>query len=229
MIKEIFTKMGWSRSKSKSTDSSVLLKNHRDSDGLESGEMPYGTIPHANPMVTKKKDSVEVFNEAVEKLVGKLENINDNLSSQVQQNQQLMERMNTLPELLMPLPKAVAEQREAFAQVAEQLRQKVTRDEKVAEHLSGIHEKVAQAADVDAKLCDNFTAFSETLRKLGNDTVSQTEWLQQMNQTFSATEHYVKAALAKQQTRFYWVLGISLGISLFAVAGMIVGIYLLRG
>jgi chromosome segregation ATPase len=223
MIKQIFSKIGWNRNKSKS---SVLLKDFSDSE--ESN--PSSAVPlHASPMVTKKKDNIEVFNEAVEKLVGKLEHINENLSSQVQQNQQLVERMNTLPEMLMPLPKAVAEQRQAFAQVAEQLREKVARDEKVGEHLSGIHEKVTQAAAVDARMCDSFSAFSETLSKLDHDTVSQTEWLQQMNQTFSATERYLKYALAKQQARFYWVLGISLGISVLAIAGLIIGIFLLRG
>jgi chromosome segregation ATPase len=180
-------------------------------------------------MVTKKRDSVEVFNEAVDKLITKLENINDNLASQVQQNKQLVERMDTLPGMLSGVPKAIDEQRQAFAQVAEQLRQKVARDEKVAEELCGIHEKVAAAAEVDAKMCDNFSTFSETLSKLDNDTVTQTEWLEQMSRTFSASERYLKYAMAKQQVRFYWILGISLGISLLAVAAMVVGIILLKG
>lgn len=224
MIKQIFSKMGWSRNKSGSSKSSVLL-NDLSADQMHSSVVPL----HANSMVTKKKDSAEIFNEAVEKLVEKLENINENLASQVKQNQQLVERMDALPEMLMPLPKAVEEQRQAFAQVAEQLRQKVARDEKVAEHLSGIHEKVSEAAEVDAKMCDNFSTFSETLSKLDNDTVNQTEWLQQMSRTFSASERYLKYAVAKQQARFYWVLGISLGICVLVIAALVVGIFLLRG
>lgn len=224
MIKQLFSKMGWRRNKSGLPESSVLLNDLSD-DPMSSSVVPL----HANSLVAKKKDSAEVLHEAVDRLVEKLEHINENLASQVQQNQQLVERMDALPGMLMPLPKAVEEQRQAFAQVAEQLRQKVARDEKVAEHLSGIHEKVAEAADVDAKMCDNFSTFSETLSKLDNDTISQTEWLQQMSRTFSASERYLKYAVAKQQARFYWVFGISLGICVLAIAALVVGIFLLRG
>lgn len=230
-IKEIFSKMGLRRkNKSKSSDSSVLLDEPPQSDKNSSGDREQSSVVplRSNSMVTKKKDGAEVFNEAVDKLVGKLENINDNLASQVKQNQQLVERMDAIPEMLSTMPKAVEEQRQAFAQVAEQLRQKVARDEKVAEELSGIHEKVAAGAEVDAKMCDNFSTFSETLSKLDNDTVSQTEWLEQMNRTFAASERYLKYAMAKQQTRFYWVLAISLGVCLAVVIGLIVGIVLLR-
>ena len=125
------------------------------------------------------------------------------------------------------LPKAVEEQRLAFAQVAEQLQQKVARDEKVAEELSGIHERVAASVEVDAKMCDNFSTFSDTLGKLDEDTVCQTEWIQHMSQMFSASERYIKFALAKQQRRFYWVFGISVGICFLAIVALIVGIVLL--
>jgi hypothetical protein len=228
MIKQLLSKMGWRPTPSKS---SVLLKDFPECDPPSAAGQTHPSMTPAPSaaLVTKKKDSAEVFNEAVEKLVEKLEHINENLASQVQQNKQLVERMDALPAMLMPLPKAVEEQRQAFAQVAEQLRQKVSRDEKVAVELSGIHEKVAAAAEVDARMCDTFGTFSETLRKLDNDTVSQTEWLEQMSRTFSASEHYLKAAIAKQQVRFYWVFGISLGVCLLAVMALIVGIVLLRG
>ena len=111
----------------------------------------------------------------------------------------------------------------------EQLRQKIAHDEKVAENLAGIHEKVAEAAAVDAKMCDHFEQFAGTLSKLDEDTVSQTEWIQQMSRTFSASERYIKYTLAKQQIRFYWIFGISLGISFLAITGLIIGIVLLRG
>ncbi|MBL7214549.1 MAG: hypothetical protein ISS71_02590 [Phycisphaerae bacterium] len=227
MIKQIFSKIGWGKNKSKSSGTTAPLKDFPDAN--EPSTNPAIVPLRSNSMVTKKKDSAEVFNEAVEKLVGKLESINENLASQVKQNERLVERMDMLPGMLMPLPKAVEEQRQAFAQVAEQLRQKVARDEKVAEELSGIHEKVAHAAEVDAKMCDNFSTFSDTLSKLDNDTVSQTEWIQQMSRTFSASERYIKYAIAKQQARFYWVFGISLAICLFAVIALTIGIVLLMG
>lgn len=170
--------------------------------------------------VKKKKDTAEVLNEAVNRLVEKLEGINDNLDSQIKQNQQLVERMDALP-------KAVEQQRQAFSDVAVQLRQKLENDENVARELSGIHEKITTSAEIDRQMAQNFSGFSETLSKLDNDTVCQTEWIQQMSKTFSASERYIKYTLAKQQMRFYWVFGIALGVSFFAIVGLIIGIVLL--
>ena len=227
MFRRIF---GIGRKKGKShlnsNTSDVLIKTPGGSETSADGSV----VPlRSGAMAARKKDSAEVFQEAVDKLVEKLEHINDNLSSQVSQNKRLVERMDVLPGMLSPLPKAVEEQRAAFAQVAEQLQEKVARDEKVAEELSGIHEKVAASVEVDAKMCDNFSTFSETLGRLDEDTVSQTEWIQHMSQMFSASERYIKFTLAKQQTRFYWVFGISVGVCFLAIVALIVGIFLLAG
>lgn len=229
MFRRIFG-IGSKKSKAKSdlhgSDAAVTLeelagKSESNGSGL--------IVPlHASPMaVKKKKDPAEVFNDAVEKLVDKLEGINENLDRQVQQNQQLVQRMDVLPDMLSAMPKAVEEQRQAFARVAEQLAQKVQRDEKVAEELAGIHEKVAASTEIDAQMSENFSKFSETLGKLDQDTVCQTEWLQQISHTFLTSERYMKHTLAKQQTRFYWVFGVSLGVCFLVVVALIIGIALL--
>ncbi len=229
MIKQIFSRLGRKKNNSSTTQGGVDIDSlpQTETDDNNASVVPLRTGPA--PIVNKKKDSAEVFQEAVDKLVDKLEGINENLGAQIQQNEQLVEKMDALPAMLTPLPEAVEQQRAAFAQVAEQLRGKVARDEKVAEELCGIHEKVAASAEVDAKMCESFSQFSETLGKLDADTVSQTEWIQQMSRTFSASERYIKYTLARQQVRFFWIFGISLGICLLAIVGLIVGIVLLGG
>lgn len=232
MIKQIFSRLGRKKNTTKGLDDNTLLKDLPPIGKKFPGQDDSSIVPlHATPrpIAPKKKDSAEVFQEAVDKLVDKLEGINNNLDAQIKQNEQLVQKMDSLPEMLTPLPKAVEEQRAAFAQVAEQLQNKVARDEKVAEELIGIHEKVAESAQVDAKMCENFGQFHETLTKLNADTVHQTEWIQHMGQALAANERYVNREMTKQQTRFYWVCGISLGVSLLAIAGMIIGIILLRG
>ncbi|MHC4552441.1 MAG: hypothetical protein ACYSUT_06705 [Planctomycetota bacterium] len=232
MIKQIFSRLGRKKNTPGGADNNFLLKDMPPIGDKTSGQTDPSVVPlHSTPrpIIPKKKDSAEVLQDAFDKLVGKLEGINDNLSAQIKQNEKLVEKMDALPELLTPLPKAVQEQQAAFAQVAEQLKDKVTRDEKVADELIGIHEKVAVSAEVDAKMCDNFEQFSGTLSKLDIDMVHQTEWIQHMGQTLAANERYVKDAMAKQQTRFYWICGISLAVSLLAVAGLVVGILLMRG
>lgn len=229
MIKQIFSRFG---RKKDGPVSDVLLKDLPTCGSPSASNPDSSVVPlrsAVTPLVPKKKDSAEVFQEAVDKLVSKLEGINDHLASQIRQNERLVEKMDALPAMLMPLPKAVEAQQAAFAQVAEQLRDKIARDEKVADELTGIHEKVAASADADVKLCETFGAISETLTKLDADTTHQTEWIQHMGHTFASSERYMKDILNKQQTRFYWVCGILVSISLLAVVGLIVGIILLRG
>lgn len=190
----------------------------------------YGSVVplHASQTISKKKkEPAEVFNEAVEKLVEKLEGINDNLTQQVQQNQQLVKRIDLLPDMLSSLPEAVEEQRQAFANVARQLEAKVERDEKVAEALGSIHEKVAASVEIDAQMNESIGKFSNTLSKLDQDTACQTQWLEQICRTFTTSERYMKHTLAKQQNRFYWVFGISMGICFLAIAGLLIGIMFL--
>lgn len=203
--------------------SSVAAGVLSDSKQSDSSVVPL----HGESVVKKKKEPAEVFNEAVEKLVGKLENINSNLDTQIQQNQKLVERMDTLPELLNSLPESVQQQQKAFADVAEQMRQKVQRDENVAQQLSGIHEKVAASTEIDTQMYESFKIFSGSLAKLDEDTTAQTEWLRQMSNTFSSNEQYIKFTVEKQQKRFYWVLGISMGVCIFAVAALAAGIVML--
>jgi len=192
-------------------------------DGMNTSVVPL----HGSQTAIRKKSSAEMFNDAVEKLVEKLEGINDNLDRQVQQNQQLVQRMDGVPDMLATMPQAIEEQRQAFARVAELLVQKVDHDEKVAEDLAGIHEKVAVSTEIQSKMGDNFSKFSDTLDRLDQDTVSQTEWLQQISRTFLASERYMKYTLAKQQTRFYWIFGISIGICFLAIVGLVIGIVLM--
>ena len=196
---------------------------HTSEENMNNSVVPL----HGSQTAVRKKSSAEMFNDAVEKLIDKLENINHNLDQQVQQKQQLVQRMDVLPDMLSTMPKAVEEQRQAFARVAEQLAQKVERDAKVAEELAGIHEKVTTSTEIQSKMGDNFTKFSDTLDRLDQDTVNQTEWLQQISRTFLASERYMKYTLAKQQTRFYWIFGISIGVCFLAIAGLFIGILLL--
>ena len=224
MFRRIFGISKRKDSKKNNPSGSVGLQ---DSPSISDDSTSVVPLHGSQAVVKKKKDSAEVFNDAVEKLVDKLEGINENLNQQVQQNQQLVQRMDVLPDMLSTMPKAVEEQRQAFARVAEQLEQKVERDAKVAEQLTGIHEKVADSVQINAQMGENFSKFSDTLGKLDKDTVCQTEWLEQISHTFSAGEHYMKHALDKQQKRLYWVFGISMGVCLLAVIGLVVGIVLM--
>ena len=86
MIRRLFG-IGRKKQNSDSTNTSVLLA---DSNLQADSINPQGDVVPLRSTelpVKKKKDTAEVLNEAVNKLVEKLEGINDNLGSQIKQNQ----------------------------------------------------------------------------------------------------------------------------------------------
>lgn len=183
--------------------------------------------PEAELALRKKKDPSELFNDAVNKLVDKLEGINGNLDRQVQQNERLVAKMDALPELLGTLPEAVDRQQRIFDEIAGQMRQKASQDEKTFAELSGIREKVSASVELDAKMSENFGEFAKSLTKLDDDTLSQTEWLQHLNRSYSSSEEFLRESLRKQRVHFYVIFGVSLAISLLTVSGLGVVLYLL--
>lgn len=177
--------------------------------------------PESESALRLRKDSSELLNEAVSKLVQKLEGIHTSLDLQVHQNQQLVEQMERLPELLSGLPQAVERQERIFDDMAAQMRQKNVHDEHAAEALSGIHEKVAACADVETKMSEHFVDFARSLTKLDENTLNQTQCLQYLNRSYITTEQYLREMMQKQQRHFYWLVGVCLTVSVLTVGALI--------
>jgi regulator of replication initiation timing len=212
-------------------EGSLLLKDFSPEKDLGVRSFDAQVVPLRSPeneaALKKKKESSELFSEAVNKLVDKLEGINSNLDRQIQQNEQLVLKMETLPELLGSLPQAVDRQERIFDEISLQMRQKMAQDEKTAKELSGIHEKVTACAEMDAKMSEHFGAFTRSLTKLDDDTLNQTEWIQHLNRSFSSNEQFLRDSLGKQQIRFYWLFGVSLAVSLLTMIALVIAIFFL--
>lgn len=243
MIKQFFSKLCGRGGKA--SDKSVLIKDYSPvGGGNSSAVVPLHGGPRgaaAEQSVVRKKEPVEVFAESVDRLVSKLDGINDSLGRHTQQNEQLVRKLDELPTLLAPVPDAVHQQRQALIQMTEQLRRKVEQDEALSmllaklpdlagqqtEALEAIEERLSTSADVDARMAGTFDRVAESLGKLDADTVSQTEWLRQMSRTFADNERLIKETLAVQQRRFFRVVAIAAGVCLIAVAGLSVAVFLL--
>jgi methyl-accepting chemotaxis protein len=203
------------------TDGTVVLKEDSRDMYSDVSAVPLRPVSVA---VEKKKEPAEIFNDVLNKLTEKLEGINENLGRQVTQNQQLVRQMDVLPEMLSSVPVIIQEHRKAFSRIIEELENKAQRDEEAAEALTGIHEKVSSTAEVHVQMAEKFSSFSDSLTKLDQDTLSQTDCLRQLSGTFSESERYFKYTLEKQQKHFYWILGISMGVCFFAISGLVIGI-----
>jgi Mg2+ and Co2+ transporter CorA len=190
--------------------------------------------------MVRKKDSAEIFNEGINRLVDRLEEINAGISLRVQQNEQLLDKMSQLPDFLSGLPQHTKEQREILQELVTELKAKSAGEQKMLDavvdmteqsvdqtrKLGSINEQLQSSAKTDRQLCDNMGRFGDSLSRLGAETTTQTEWMQHLSRSLDATDQYVKLTLTRQQNRFMWVFAISMAVSVVAIVGLVLGIWL---
>jgi chromosome segregation ATPase len=190
-----------------------------------------------------KTQSLEKLQAGFDKLVEQLEGINNHLNRQAAQNEELMSRIEQLPKLLESFPTAVENQKQLIEQLLEQLKATATMEQefigtiekiptetaKQTDALTDINHQLAAAADVDVQMTEGLNKFNETLDKLNQSTIGQTDGIVQMSKTFAASDRYLKYIISNQRKSFIWVFTAAVGVCLAAIlilAGII--IYLRR-
>ncbi|MGA1980338.1 MAG: hypothetical protein ABSG99_07255 [Sedimentisphaerales bacterium] len=186
-----------------------------------------------------KTQSLEKLQAGFDKLIEQLEGINNHLNHQAAHNEDLMKRLEQLPKLLEGFPTVVESQKQLTEQLLEQLKAAATMEQefigtiekiptetaKQTDALTNINHQLAAAADVDVQMTEGLNKFNETLGKLNQSTIGQTEGIMQMSKTFAASDRYLKYIISKQRRNFMWVFTIALGVCLVAIlilAGVII-------
>jgi len=182
-----------------------------------------------------RREPVERLQEGLNQLVDQLERINEHLSQQLAQHEELMGRVRQLPQLLESVPSAVEDQKKLTAQILEQIRTGAARDR----HLSAIMEEIpaaaarqtdtlidinhqlAAAAETDVQMAESFHRFRATLDRLNRNTVGNTEGLLQMSRAFAASDRYLKYIVARLTRRYAWTMAMALSVCLAVVAALI--------
>jgi dGTP triphosphohydrolase len=189
----------------------------------------------------ERKDNTEVLGQAFNKLIDKLQGINEHLDKQISQHEELMQRIEKLPDLLQSLPDAVGNQRQVVDSLIEQLKTRALKDQQFTETIDKIpseaakqtnavlemNHKLSVATDIDAQMSENFNKFKDALTKLDADTVSQTEGIKQMNKTFVASDRYLKYIISRQNRRFMWIFMTALVVCTFSIISLIICILLI--
>jgi DNA repair exonuclease SbcCD ATPase subunit len=184
-----------------------------------------------------KAQSLEKLKESFDKLVEQLVGINNHLSRQATHNEELMRRIEQLPKLLESFPAIVENQKKSTEQLLEQLKatavteqgfvetiEKIpTETAKQTDALTDISHQLAAAADVDVQMTEGLNKFNETLDKLNQSTIGQTEGIVQMSKTFAASDRYLKYIISSQRKSFMWVFMIAVGVCTAAIL-ILVGI-----
>ena len=203
----------------------------------KTGEINQVLVKTVQPM--DKTQSLEKLQEGFDKLVEQLEGINNHLNRQAAQNEELMSRIEQLPKLLESFPAVVENQKQLTEQLLEQLKATATMEQgfietvekiptetaKQTDALTDINHQLAAAADVDVQMTEGLNKFNETLDKLNQSTIGQTDGIVQMSKTFAASDRYLKYIISRQRKSFIWVFTAALGVCLAAIlilAGIII-------
>ena len=213
----------------------ISCETHSQIDSHETQQQEqqdHVVISPENQLPSKPQES---FNKLIEKLQG----INDHLGTQVVQHEDLMSRMEQLPKLVENFPNALENQKQLVEQLLEQLKSNAAKDmqfvdavEKIpnetlkqTDALVNINNQLSATADVDAQLSENFHKFTETLGKLDQSTIGQTDSILQMSKTFAASDRYLKYIISRQNKRFMWMFIVTIGvcfISILVLTGIII-------
>jgi len=194
--------------------------------GAQSNELIVKTV---QPM--SKSESLEKLQAGFDKLIEQLRGINEHLNRQVTHNEDLMSRMDKLPKLLESFPGVVENQKQLTEQLFEQLKATVTKDQqfidavekiptetaKQTDCLVNIDHQLAAAADTDVQMAESLNEFNQTLDKLNQSTVGQTDSIMQMSRTFATSDRYLKYIMSRQRKSFMWVFMIAVSVCLAAI------------
>ena len=178
-----------------------------------------------------KIESLEKLQAGFDKLVEQLQGINEHLNRQVTQHEDLTSRMDKMPELLESFPAVVENQKRLTEQLFEQLKATATKNQQFVDAvekipnetarqtdaLVDIDHQLAAAADTDVQMAESFNKFNETLDKLDQSTISQTDSIMTMSKTFATSDRYLKYIISRQNKRFMWIFVTALGVCVVAI------------
>jgi uncharacterized phage infection (PIP) family protein YhgE len=173
-----------------------------------------------------KQESLEKLHQGFNKLVEQLKDINEHLGRQVSQHENLTNRMEQLPSLLESFPSVVENQKQITEQLLEHLRAAAAKNQqfldaveripnetaKQTDALVDIDHQLGAAADADVQMAESFNKFNQTMDKLDQSTLAQTDSIMQMSRTFATSDRYLKYIVSRQNKRFVWVFITAMGI-----------------
>lgn len=192
--------------------------------------------------ITDKTEALQMIQNSFEQLVQKLGSINENLNRHVEQNAQLMNRIDEIPQLLQNFPESMKSQKIVVESLIEQLRSQALKNQQFTETIAKIPAasdaqtmaikemagQIAASAAVDSQIVEGMRKFNMITDTLKDNVAQQAESIEQMDKTFSASDRYLKYVLNTQHKRFMWVFIAALSVSTFAIIALLIVIFVLK-
>jgi len=224
-------------------DDGLISRNDDSAEQAGDGAVPAGAqgsnvVVRAVPPA-ERQESLQKLQEGFDKLVDQLQGINEHLSRQATQHEDLMGRIEQLPEILESFPAVVENQKQITEQLLEQLKGTAAKNEqfmdavekiptetaKQTDALVNIDHQLSAAADIDVQMTESLNNFNESLDKLNQSTVGQTDGIIQMSKTFAASDRYLKYIISRQNKRFMWIFIAAISVCVTAIlilAGIVI-------
>ena len=176
-------------------------------------------------------ETLEKLQEGFDKLIGRLQGINEHLDRQATQHEELMSRIQQLPKILESFPGMLENQKKITEQLLDNLKGSAAKNEqfvdaveqiplqtaKQTDALVNIDHQLAAAADIDVQMSQSVNNFNRALEKLNESTMEHTAGIEQMSKTFSASDRYLKYIISKQNQRFMWVFIAAISVCLATI------------
>lgn len=203
----------------------------RETEELQQGEAAGNEVAVRAAPQMDRQQSLEKLQQGFDKLVEQLQGINEHLSRQASQHEELMGRIEQLPQLLESFPTIVENQRQTTEQLIEQLKKAAAKNEqfidavekiptetaKQTDALVNINHQLSAAADIDVQRTESFNKFNDSLDKLNESTNNQTDGILQMSKTFAASDRYLKYIISRQNKRFMWIFIAAISVCATAI------------
>jgi methyl-accepting chemotaxis protein len=192
----------------------------------ESKEVLVKPVPPAD-----KAQSIEKLQAGFDKLIEQLQGINEHLNQQVGQHEDLMGRIDQVPTFLESFPAVVENQKQITQQLLDDLKATAAKQEqfldivqkiptetaKQTDALVSIDHQLSAAADTDVQMAESFNKFHETLERLNQSTIGQTDGIMAMSKTFATSDRYLKFIITRQNKRFMWMFIAAIGVCVLVI------------
>lgn len=189
-----------------------------------------------------RTETLQMIQSSFEKLVAQLGGINEHLGRQVEQNAELLKRIDEIPQLLQSLPDSIKNQKFAVDALVEQLRSQALKNQQFAEIITkiptaceeqtaAVKEMAGQAAAqaaVDTQILEGMRKFNSITDKLNGNVAQQAHSIDQMSRAFTASDQYLKYVLNVQHKRFMRVFVASLTVCTLVIIALLIVIFLLK-
>ena len=213
-----------------------LISRDDESDEQAIEGSPRAEIRNNEVMVrsvpqTERQEQIEKLQKGFEQLVEQLKGINEHLDRQAGRQEELMGQIEQLPKILESFPQVVENQKRTTEELLDQLKNAAAKNEKFIDAVEKIPNETAKqtdalvnidhqlgaAADLEVQRTESFNNFNNSLDKLNQSTMSQTDGIIQMSKTFAASDRYLKYIISRQNKRFMWIFIAAISVCVTAI------------